>query len=318
MYLFSNSIGSFILDENGTCIEEMLTTTTHPQAKDALTNTLQRKYKNIQPLPQNKLPLALTLMRDKKYLAALRDANRDLTNDALRHSVGPDNLMTQTVSAIEEIDKVTNLLTKRLREWYGLTLPELGELVTDHAHLATLIAQHSRNELQTLKKIDQTIGTPFIETDLTPIRQLAAQINSLYILRQEYENYLKTIMKTHCPNMLELAGATIGAKLLVMAKGLKNLALLPSSTIQLLGAEKALFRHIATGARSPKYGIIINHPYVQNSPKQNKGKAARLLADKLSLCARLDYFKGEFKAPSYKKELDEKSEKEKTQKQSHE
>ena len=81
---------------------------------------------------------------------------------------------------------------------------------------------------------------------------------------------------------------------------------MPASTIQLLGAEKALFRHIKTGSRSPKYGVIINHPFIQNAPRDCKGKASRILADKITLCARLDYFHGEFKAPEYKQYLEEK------------
>jgi len=90
-----------------------------------------------------------------------------------------------------------------------------------------------------------------------------------------------------------------------LGKSLKHLAMLPASTIQLLGAEKALFRHIKTGSRSPKHGIIINHSIVQKAKRNEKGKAARMLADKLSICAKLDYFKGEFKAKEYKKELEE-------------
>ena len=116
----------------------------------------------------------------------------------------------------------------------------------------------------------------------------------------------QSVMEKYCPNLLELAGVTIGAGLIELAKGLKHLALLPASTVQLLGAEKALFRHIKTGSRSPKHGIIINHPFVQSAGRELKGKAARMLADKLSLCARLDYFKGEFLAPMMKKELEAK------------
>ena len=87
-----------------------------------------------------------------------------------------------------------------------------------------------------------------------------------------------------------------------------RLALLPASTIQLLGAEKALFRHLKTGARSPKYGILFEHQIIQKAQRKNRGKAARMLADKLSLCARLDFFKGEFKADQYEKEIEEKLE----------
>ena len=138
------------------------------------------------------------------------------------------------------------------------------------------------------------------------MKLLAEEVGKVYLLRQEHEQYLQKVMKEYCPNLLELAGATIGAKLMELGRGLKHIAMLPASTIQLLGAEKALFRHIKTGARSPKYGIIINHPFIQKAPKDKKGKAARMLADKLVLCTRLDYFKGEFKAPEFQKDLEEK------------
>ncbi|MFC1801226.1 C/D box methylation guide ribonucleoprotein complex aNOP56 subunit, partial [Nanoarchaeota archaeon] len=110
--------------------------------------------------------------------------------------------------------------------------------------------------------------------------------------------------KKYCPNLLELCGSTIGSGLIELAGSLKRLATFPSSTVQLLGAEKALFRHIRTGARSPKHGLILQHPLVQNA--KEKGKAARALADKISLASRLDFFKGEFKAKEMRKELEKK------------
>jgi len=113
-------------------------------------------------------------------------------------------------------------------------------------------------------------------------------------------------MKKYCPNLLELGGITISAKLIELGRSVKHLAMLPASTIQLLGAEKALFRHIKMGNKSPKHGVIINHPIVQKAGRKEKGKAARMLADKLSLCARLDFFKGEFKAKEYREELEKK------------
>ena len=112
-------------------------------------------------------------------------------------------------------------------------------------------------------------------------------------------------MKKYCPNVLELAGVTIGAQLLELAKSLRRMAFLPASTIQLLGAEKALFRHLKTGSRSPKYGVIFQHPLIQNTKRSKRGKKARQLADKLSICAKLDFFKGEFLAKEYRKELEE-------------
>jgi len=106
-----------------------------------------------------------------------------------------------------------------------------------------------------------------------------------------------------CPNINKIAGTTIGARLLNYAGSLKRIATIPASKIQLYGAEKALFRHLKTGARSPKYGIIHEHPIVLNAKEQ--GKAARVLADKIALCAKVDYFKGDFIADKILAELKE-------------
>ena len=106
------------------------------------------------------------------------------------------------------------------------------------------------------------------------------------------------------PNFHYIAGPLIGAKLLEHAGSVKKLVEMPSSTIQLLGAEKALFRHITKGTKSPKHGLIINHPIVQKA--KDKGKASRLLADKLSIAIRIDYFKGEFKADKLLEEIKKK------------
>ncbi len=138
------------------------------------------------------------------------------------------------------------------------------------------------------------------------IVKLSEEVLKLYKLRKKHEEYLQKVMQKYCPNLLELAGITTGAKLIELAKSLKRLAMLPASTIQLLGAEKALFRHIKTGSRSPKYGVIFQHPLIQKGKRNERGKIARSLADKLSLCCRLDYFKGEFKAKEYKEKLEKK------------
>jgi nucleolar protein 56 len=106
--------------------------------------------------------------------------------------------------------------------------------------------------------------------------------------------------------LLRIAGATIGAKLIEHTGSLKRLALLPSSTVQILGAEKALFRHIKTGARPPKYGLIHDHQFILQSKKADQGKKARALADKISLAIRTDFFKGKFIADKLEKQLKEK------------
>ncbi len=110
------------------------------------------------------------------------------------------------------------------------------------------------------------------------------------------------------PNIKELAGPLLGARLIAKAGGLKKMAELPASTIQVLGAEKALFRHLTKGTRPPKHGILFQHPWVRNAKRWQRGKIARSLAAKLAIAAKEDYFEGRFIADKLKKELEERIE----------
>ncbi len=297
-YIFTNILGTFVFDEKLTIIDSLpfksIGEYKHKENSEA---KLQKKH-NAKPLPKEKLLQALLTFKDTKYYPDFYQKNLELTKEGLKHSVNEDNLIMQAIANINELDKISNTMSKRLREWYSLYYPELSEEIENHEKYVELVLQQERNQ--------KTFGADLDSSDVDEMKLLAERIVSLYELRKQHELYLQKIMKNYCPNLLELAGATIAARLIELGKGLKHLALLPASTLQLLGAEKALFRHLKTGSRSPKYGVIINHPLIQNAKREHKGKAARMLADKLSLCARLDYFKGEFKAPDYKKELEEK------------
>ncbi|HLC81965.1 MAG TPA: NOP5/NOP56 family protein [Candidatus Nanoarchaeia archaeon] len=283
-YAFKNILGTFIIDESFTAISN----------KDDL------KAKEV---PPEKISAVLALFKNKLYFKQFYQENLKLTKAAIKNSVQEDQLIMQAISNISELDKINNLLSKRLREWYSLYLPELSELIQDHQTFLKLISQ-PKSALIKEFNISDSMGADLDKKDIDQISLLAAKLTEIYELKNLQETYLQGIMEKYCPNLLELAGTTIGAKLIELAKGLKRLALLPASTVQLLGAEKALFRHIKTGSRSPKHGIILNHQLVQKVSRDMKGKASRMLADKLSLCARLDYFKGEFKAKEYKKELE--------------
>ncbi|MEM4706946.1 MAG: hypothetical protein QXW27_05340, partial [Candidatus Methanomethylicaceae archaeon] len=119
------------------------------------------------------------------------------------------------------------------------------------------------------------------------------------------EKYIDEVMKEVAPNVRELVGSILGARLIALSGGLEALAKKPASTIQVLGAEKALFRALRTGARPPKHGIIFQSPLIHSSPKWQRGKIARTLAGKLSIAARVDAFGGAFIANKLKKELEE-------------
>jgi len=288
-YQFTNILSRFVIDDNGNITED---------------NTSQKT--SLKELPSEKSNLFLKALKNKKYYSAFAEKNKEITRKAIKESVNEDNLITQTISNITELDRASNLLVKRLREWYGLYFPELSEKIQSHDTFVEVISAKSKTELAKEFSVKNLMGADLDKADVDEMLLLAKQVKALYEVRKQHEIYLEKLMKKYCPNILELAGTTVGAKLLELGKSLKHLAMLPASTIQLLGAEKALFRHLKTGSRSPKYGVVFQHRLIQLAQKKIKGKAARMLADKLSLCARLDYFKGEFKAPEYKKGLEEK------------
>ncbi len=298
---FTSIVGTFKQDSKGKITLSKTTTTSKTtKSKKQVQKTPKIDPKAIQPF--------LEYLKNKKFFKEFKDLNLKLTKQSIKDSINYDNLIIQTISTINELDKTANLLSKRLREWAALTLPEFEHSIGHHEKFAQLIKDKSRKEL--LKQLDikesETMGSKFQEQDLRPIKLLATQVTNIYDLRHKQEAYLEDLMQEYCPNFLSIAGPTIGAKLFEQLKSLRKLALAPSSKIQLLGAEKALFRHLKTGARSPKYGIIFSHSLIQRAKPKNKGQVARTIAAYLSRALKVDFFKGEFIADKLKEQLEKK------------
>ena len=139
------------------------------------------------------------------------------------------------------------------------------------------------------------MGAEFSEKDRAHLRAIAASLKQYYDFREEEAKYLEKKMSTYCPNIIVITGARIGGKLISKAGSLKRMALLPSSTIQMLGAEKALFRHLTNPkSKPPKYGILHEHALIKQARRKDHGKVARALADKIAVAARVDFFEGNF------------------------
>lgn len=216
-----------------------------------------------------------------------------------------DKIIIQVAEAISDLDKTLNLLSERLREWYSLYFPELDHLISKHEVYADLITKLKTRENFTksqLKKIlpsklagkvadaaKNSMGGDLEDYDLNAIVKFAEEINHLYEKRKELYNYLEKLMNEEVPNITKIAGVSLGAKLIGLAGGLERLSKMPASTIQVLGAEKALFAHLKMGVEPPKHGIIFNHPLIQGSPYWQRGKIARALACKLAIASRADY-----------------------------
>jgi nucleolar protein 56 len=156
-----------------------------------------------------------------------------------------------------------------------------------------------------IKGAEGSMGASFKGSDLVEVTRLAQQILSLYDYRAKLTEYISSLAAEIAPNLSELAGPTLAAKLIEKAGGLRRMAMMPSSTLQILGAEKALYRALKTKARPPKYGLIFQHPYVNAAPRGLRGMRARHLAAKLSIAARADAFSGNAIAEQLQKELDE-------------
>jgi len=218
-----------------------------------------------------------------------------------------DLLVKNAIDAIDEVDKSINILVMRLREWYSVHHPSLSRLVEDQDQYARILKETSGRESMTrdmlvsaevpeatielvMSAIPGDIGAELREIDLNIIKALAISIDNLYNTRKELEEYVATVMEEISPNVTALVGSLVGARLISLAGSLEDLARKPSSTVQVFGAEKALFRSIKTGADPPKHGIIYRVSEINSAPYWQRGKIARALAGKLSIAARIDAY----------------------------
>lgn len=255
--------------------------------------------------------LLLKEMRWPQYREKLIHANLAVVKKVVSESVNTDTHIIQAISAIEELDRICNTLVKRVREWYGYYYPELSHHTVDNEQFIKRVLQKTKEEymmeFNESKSMGPMLGSSITENDLNMILAFARQVDDMYLEREKLINYIDNTMMAYCPNVYSLTGGLIGAKLLEKAKSLRHLAFLPSSTIQLLGAEKALFRHLRNKKiRPPKHGLILSHPYVMEAKRSDKGTAARMFAAKISIAARVDYFHGEFIGDTLREELEKK------------
>lgn len=257
-----------------------------------------------------KLAVEKKFVKDQvEFNQLLTKVNLELTKVKIKKAVERDSLIIQANGAIEELDKSINILIERLREFYGLHFPEMDRIVSDHEKYAKIIEKFGlRQNIEDteLKQFrEKSMGVDLTEDDIKAVQSLATEILSLYKLRESLSKYLEKLLREVAPNFSELAGPALAAKLIAKAGGLEKLARMPSSTIQLLGAEKALFRYLHGKGKSPRFGILFNYPLIKNAPEKLKGRIARVLASKLSIAAKTDYYSKEYKADKMKKELEE-------------
>ena len=212
-----------------------------------------------------------------------------------KESASEDKHLIQAINSIDEIDETISKLIERIREWYALYFPEMDVIKNNETYIKLISQNKTKENIMEAKPDAFPSNVLDLEDDINPIdleimNKYANSIFELQKTRKEIEEYIDSKMEAIAPNLRLLVGSSLGAKLISHAGGLKRLATYPSSTVQIMGAEKALFRHLKSGDRPPKYGLIYQHPQVRGAKWWNRGKIARMLAGRISLAVRRDVF----------------------------
>uniref|UniRef100_A0A672S174 Nucleolar protein 56 n=2 Tax=Sinocyclocheilus grahami TaxID=75366 RepID=A0A672S174_SINGR len=221
-----------------------------------------------------------------------------------------DNMIIQSIALLDQLDKDINTFSMRVREWYGYHFPELMKIVNDNSmycKLAKMIGNRKELTEEMLEAIEEitmdsgkaqaildssrsSMGMDISPIDLINIESFSSRVVSLTSYRQELQAYLQSKMSQVAPNLAALIGEVVGARLISHAGSLTNLAKYPASTVQILGAEKALFRALKTKGNTPKYGLIFHSTFIGRAAAKNKGRISRYLANKCTIASRIDCF----------------------------
>lgn len=220
----------------------------------------------------------------------LYDATIEL-GKMLSSKIPEDRYVIQAVNAIDEINEAINIMTERFAEWYSYYFPEEKK----EKDFGEIIAKYGSG------------GKTNPETE--PLKDITESIIGLQKTKNRLEKYVEKSMKKLAPNLSSFAGPMMGAKLISLAGGLSRLSVMPSSTIQLLGAEKALFRHLKGKGESPKHGVILQHPLIHQAEHNQRGRIARIFANNIAIAVKADCYSKHFIAEQLEKRFKKQMEK---------
>jgi RNA processing factor Prp31 len=221
-----------------------------------------------------------------------------------------DNMIIQAIALLDQLDKDVNTFSMRIREWYSYHFPELVKIVNDNYTYARVAQYIGNRKLLTEERLEgleeiimdsskaraiydasrASMGMDISPIDLINIESFSRRVISLAEFRKMVHTYLRSKMELVAPNLATLIGEQVGARLISHAGSLTNLAKYPASTVQILGAEKALFRALKTKTNTPKYGLIFHSTFIGRAGAKNKGRISRFLANKCSIASRIDCF----------------------------
>ncbi|MBN2880543.1 NOP58 family protein [Candidatus Woesearchaeota archaeon] len=291
-YVLNHVTGKFLFDGNLDIVKQINSDSDLPNPADDDVYFLN----DYDFAEKNGFKVNFDLTRVGKCLSKLKFNQQEVFNFSvertkrlIRKSVSKDILIIQAVNSIDELNKSINLLSKRIREWYSLYFPESSEKIEDHEKFIRTISTKSREEQQSFFNIADSMGADLSESDVTAILDLAKSISSLFELKERTTEYVKQEVNKLCPNTSFYIGELIVARMIAVSGGLPKLAGYPASTLQLLGAEKALFRFLKDSKhKSPKYGILYQHSIMSKVKAKERGKVARTLANFMALSLKID------------------------------
>jgi nucleolar protein 56 len=227
-----------------------------------------------------------------------------------------DNMIIQAIAILDQLDKDINTFCMRIKEWYCWHFPELPKIVPDIKLLVRVsyfvgqkktLLEDEEKRAGLVEVVDgdedlartiveaarSSMGADLGEVDMENVSNFSTRVMGLIAYREQLSTYLQEKMGAVAPNLTALVGEQVGARLISKAGSLTNLSKAPASTVQILGAEKALFRALKTDGNTPKYGLIYNSGFITRAPTKFKGRVSRYLANKCSIASRIDCFSDE-------------------------
>jgi len=269
----------------------------------------QEEQNNIQNTKPAYIVRSKLAMNEIEATQALRNFAIEFSSVRVKEASEKLDLhIIQSVNALDELDKIINVVGARMREWYGLHFPELDNLIQSLIAYAEIVTKaglrenitrqiienagmHDRKAEIIMDAAKRSKGGDMTTENLVIVKKIAQEIISQSELRRILSDHIEIAMDLVAPNVKSLLTASVGARIIAKAGSLSRLAVLPASTIQVLGAEKALFRALKTGTRPPKHGLIFQHPLIHSAPRWQRGKIARAIASKVAIAARIDVYR---------------------------
>ncbi len=308
-----NILGVFVLEE-GEIVDQAL----FPDDPETIAQILGGSSKGEELL--EKYPDAEEVQKDLSVIAEKTDIDKSMdeirhlqwrvanlfTEEKLRGGQDRDQLLIQAVRALAEIDDSKNSFVERLRAWYSLYFPEFEDDIEEHERFVELVTDRfDREKISEKEDIDSdSTGMSLKEEDKEMIKRLGEETGRFQQLRGRLRSYIEKLAGEVVPNISAVLGELLAARMISEAGSLEKLAKMPSSTIQVLGAEKALFRHMRGEGSAPKHGLLFMHPKVRNVSEDSRGKMARFIANKTAIAARLDNFGGSYKGDELEEEVE--------------